>query len=55
MDEKTMKSIKRTLEFEKSGEKISIEISIETPSPLSETATLNALDALYQSIREIIF
>lgn len=56
MEEKTCKSIKKTLSFEKSGETFSVEVSLENISPLvQKESLLDFLDLLYQSAKKAIF
>lgn len=53
MVEKTTKSIKKTLSFEKSGETFSIEIHLENVSQDKNTV-IPFLDTLYERIKEEI-
>lgn len=56
MEEKTFKSIKKTLIFEKSGEALSVEISLENVSPMtSKDTVLSMLDVLFKKTKEVIF
>lgn len=55
MNERTSRSIKKTLEFEKSGETLSIEITLENVS-LDKLKKVEALlDALYERTKLSIF
>ena len=49
MQERTCKSIEKSLEFEKSGETLSVEICLENVSPLTSSETLESfLNTLYE-------
>ena len=53
MSEKTIKTIKKSLDFEKSGETLSVEIELENVSPNVGTYTIiSFLDALYERAKE---
>lgn len=53
MEEKTTKSIKKSLCFEESGETLSIEISLENVSPNIEKSTITSfLDTLFERAKE---
>ena len=53
--ERTNRSIKKTLEFEKSGETLSIEITLENVSPDKSTKIEKLLDTLYDMTKHSIF
>ena len=55
MNERTSRSIKKTLEFEKSGETLSIEITLENVSPHKSTKIEKLLDTLYDMTKHSIF
>ena len=51
MIEKTQKSMKKTLEFEKNGETLSIEVSMVNVSPQSEKKAIKKyLNQLYEDV-----
>lgn len=53
MEEKTSRSIKKTLSFEKSGEVFSIEVTLENISPETKRDTaLMFLDTLFERIKD---
>ncbi len=53
MTEKTMKSIKKSLCFENSGETLSVEISLENVSPnISMDTIIPFLNTLFEHIKE---
>lgn len=55
MGEKTSRSIKKTLSFEKSGEVFSIEVTLENISPELKCDTVLAfLDTLFECIKSDI-
>lgn len=55
MLEKTSKSIKKSLNFEESGETLAIEISVENVSPICKKKLKNFFDTLYKdALAEII-
>ena len=55
-EERTTKTIKKSLRFEKSGEMVSIRISLKNISPHShnEATILTVLDNLFQEAKETI-
>lgn len=56
MEERTCKTIKRSLIFEKSGETLSVEVSLENVSPDTEKESLsNFLDSLYENVKMLFF
>lgn len=56
VEEKTCRRIKKILVFEKNGETLSVEVSLENVSPLVQKESLSDfLDALYQSAKKAIF
>ncbi len=53
MAEKTIKTIKKSLSFGKSGETLSVEIGLENVSPNVGTDTIiSFLDTLYECVKE---
>ncbi len=55
MAEKTIKTIKKSLSFEKSGETLSVEIGLENISPNVGTDTIiSFLDTLFERAKEIV-
>ena len=56
MEERTLKTIKKTVVFEKSGETLSIEIGMENVSPReNREAVLGVIDTLYhEAKREVL-
>lgn len=56
MEEKTTKTIKKSIRFEKSGEMVSVRISLKNISPHShnEATILTVLDNLFQEVKETI-
>lgn len=50
MLEKTLKSIKKSLNFEESGETLAIEISVENVSPVHDKNLKDFFDTLYREI-----
>lgn len=55
MEEKTSKSIKKTLSFEKSGETFSLEIQLENVSPNTWNGSIESLlDILYAEAKKSI-
>lgn len=56
MEESMCKCIKKSLNFEKSGETLSVEIRLENVSPETNQKTLlSFLDTIYQSAKDVIF
>jgi hypothetical protein len=56
MQEREIKRIKKVLEFESSGETLSIEIEIKNVSPVVERETIiSMLDSLYENTKIAIF
>lgn len=56
MEERTCKSIQKSLYFEKSGETLSLEIHLENISPgIKDETFLGFLDTLYQRAKNAIF
>lgn len=55
-EEKTTKTIKKSLCFEDGGETLSVEISLENVSPNVKVDTIfTFLDTLFERAKEIIF
>lgn len=55
MEEKTSKSIKKTLSFEKSGEIFSVKITLENISPTVHYSTIRPfLDTLFERAKDEI-
>jgi len=55
VEERTSKSIKKTLSFEKSGEIFSIKITLENISPRVNYSTISPfLDTLYERVKDEI-
>ncbi len=55
MKEKLFKSVTKSLEFEKSGETLSVTIGLENVSPnVSKESISNLLDGIYQTAKEAI-
>ncbi len=53
MAEKTIKTIKKSLSFEKSGETLSVEISLENVSPnVGMDTIISFLDTLYERTKK---
>lgn len=56
MEEKTKKAIKKTIEFKKSGEILSVEVCLDNISPqLSKKGISDVLDELFEEIKATIF
>ena len=55
MEEKTCKSARKTLSFEKSGEILSVTISLENISPnTSKESIVSLVDTLFKEVKAMI-
>ncbi len=56
MIEREIKKVRKTLEFESSGETLSVEIEIKNVSHTAKQDTISSmLDTLYKNAKKIIF
>lgn len=56
MTEGEVRKVKKVLEFERSGETLSVEIEMKNVSPAVEQDTISSmLDTLYENTKKIIF